>query len=99
MVNFVVILLLVLFPPPEVAATQPDAKPVIVSIQVSDVEKCKALGPKVLAAEESKFHGSTGMTACLVIPAPTVAKAKPGLQKDGSILMPNGDIIKPYYHI
>lgn len=76
--QFIVVLLFVLFPPPSVLAQNPDAQPLIESAQAPSVDACKAGGDKYLIEMTAKFPGAVGHYACLLIPKGAGALPQPG---------------------
>lgn len=75
MTNIVYVLLFVLFPPQSVLAKQPDAQPLIQTVQTKDIEDCKTRGNAALVGAAKMFPGAPGVFYCLAIPEPQADKS------------------------
>lgn len=97
MTNLIVVLLFVLFPPPEVIVAQPDAAPLVQAEQIDTLDHCKAGAAALIATARANSPGSSVQVACIAVPAPDApaVSVKPGLQPDGNVLTPDGAVIAP----
>lgn len=70
MANPFVVLLIVLFPPPQVLAQQPNAQPIIQAAHVESIDACQAEAQKLRTDVETKMPGALIDLGCIVVKSP-----------------------------